>query len=82
MFRTLSVIAIVAHLAAPLIAQPHGVFSKHVLDALKGKAEDADGAITWYGLTLTQDYHLGKYEVTQAEFKQVMGFNPSQFTDG
>ena len=30
-------------------------------------------------VTLTQDYWLGKYEVTQAQWKAVMGDNPSRF---
>ena len=30
-------------------------------------------------VTLTQDYYLGKYEVTQAQWRKVMGSNPSKF---
>ncbi len=30
-------------------------------------------------VTLTKDYWLGKYEVTQAQWKAVMGYNPSRF---
>ena len=38
----------------------------------------------WHGrmcikVTLTKDYHLGKFEVTQPQFEKVMGFNPSKF---
>lgn len=29
-------------------------------------------------LTLTNDYYIGKYEVTQALWKAVMGKNPSK----
>ena len=31
-------------------------------------------------VSLTKDYYLGKYEVTQAQWRQVMGSNPSGFT--
>ena len=32
-----------------------------------------------YQVTLTQAYYLGKYEVTQAQWRAVMGTNPSHF---
>ena len=32
-----------------------------------------------FPVTLTQDYWLGRYEVTQGEFEKVMGRNPSHF---
>jgi formylglycine-generating enzyme required for sulfatase activity len=32
-------------------------------------------------VTLTQPFHLGQYEVTQEQYKQVMGKNPSGFKD-
>ncbi len=32
-------------------------------------------------VTISRGYYIGKCEVTQAEFQQVMGFNPSKFTD-
>ena len=32
-------------------------------------------------VTISQPFYLGKYEVTQAQWKVVMGTNPSRFTD-
>lgn len=32
-------------------------------------------------VTLTRDYYLGKFEVTQQEFKEVMGYNESRFKE-
>ena len=34
---------------------------------------------TQHQVTLTQGYWLGKYEITQAQYKAIMGTNPSQF---
>ncbi|QDV71743.1 Serine/threonine-protein kinase PrkC [Rosistilla carotiformis] len=34
---------------------------------------------TLHQVTLSQDFFLGKYEVTQDEYEKVMGFNPSHF---
>ena len=31
-------------------------------------------------VTITRDFHLGVYEVTQSQYKRVMGKNPSYFT--
>lgn len=31
-------------------------------------------------ITVENNFYIGKYSVTQAEFKRVMGFNPSSFT--
>ncbi|MBZ0257843.1 formylglycine-generating enzyme family protein [bacterium] len=32
-----------------------------------------------YQVTITEDFYLGKYEVTQAQWEQIMGSNPSGF---
>ena len=32
-------------------------------------------------LTVEEDFYIGKYHVTQAEFEEVMGFNPSDFVE-
>lgn len=32
-----------------------------------------------YQVTLTKDYRIGKYEVTQEEYQSIMGNNPSEF---
>jgi len=32
-------------------------------------------------VSISRPFYMGKYEVTQAEFQRVLGFNPSHFTD-
>ena len=39
-----------------------------------------DSVETLHQVTLTQDYYMGKYEVTQAQWQAVMGSNPSSLT--
>ncbi|MBR6471608.1 MAG: formylglycine-generating enzyme family protein [Victivallales bacterium] len=49
---------------------------------LMGSPEWEDGRVPWetqHRVTLTRDYWLGTYEVTQAQWKAVMGNNPSHF---
>jgi len=41
--------------------------------------EDFDGALPAHQVTLTSGYYIGKYEITQAQWKAVMGSNPSHF---
>lgn len=36
---------------------------------------------TQHSVTISNDYYLGVYEVTQAEYQRVMGKNPSQFKE-
>ena len=42
-------------------------------------SEPYDGAFSQHQVTLTKGFYLGKYEVTQAQWEQVMGNNPSNF---
>jgi formylglycine-generating enzyme required for sulfatase activity len=41
---------------------------------------DRDDGETQHRVRITKPYYLGMYEVTQAEYEQVMGTNPSSFT--
>lgn len=36
---------------------------------------------TQHKVTLTEGFWMGKYEVTQGQYKQIMGSNPSKFTE-
>ena len=45
------------------------------------KDRDAGREGTQHKVRLTKPFYLGKYEVTQAEWKAVMGNNPSKFPD-
>jgi formylglycine-generating enzyme required for sulfatase activity len=42
-------------------------------------ARNADLDERQTAVTITRDYHIGAFEVTQAQFQRVMGRNPSQF---
>ena len=50
-----------------------------------GSPEDEEGRDdneTLHEVTLTSGYWLGKYPVTQAQWENVMGDNPSEFKGG
>jgi formylglycine-generating enzyme required for sulfatase activity len=42
---------------------------------------ERDSDETLHQVTLTHDYFIGKYEVTQAQWEAIMGSNPSVFSD-
>ena len=44
-----------------------------------GSADAGGNAIPVHGVTLTLDFEIGKYEVTQAQWESVMGRHPSHF---
>lgn len=49
---------------------------------MMGSPENADGRLDdekLHKVTLTQDYWLGKFPVTQAQFQAIMKYNPSRF---
>ena len=43
------------------------------------KSEEGHPSEAQHQVTLTKGFHLGKYEVTQAQWEKVMGNNPSMF---
>jgi formylglycine-generating enzyme required for sulfatase activity len=58
-----------------LVLIPAGKFLMGSPEAEKDRAEDE----TQHSVTLTEPYHLGRFEVTQEQYEQVMGVNPSRF---
>ena len=55
---------------------PKGTFLMRSPPDAKGSSYDE----RQHEVTLTRDFYLGVYEVTQAQYKKVMGKNPSYFT--
>jgi formylglycine-generating enzyme required for sulfatase activity len=58
-----------------LVLVPKGEFA---MGSARGNP-NADLDERQHSVTLTRDYYIGAFEVTQAQFAQVMGRNPSQF---
>ncbi len=59
-----------------LVRIPAGTFMMGSPVGERGRDSDE----TQHQVTLTQDYYLGKYEVTQRQWVAVMGSNPSHFS--
>lgn len=59
-----------------LVRIPKGTFMAGSPESERGRSSDE----TPHQVTLTQDYYLGKNEVTQRQWVAVMGSNPSTFT--
>jgi formylglycine-generating enzyme required for sulfatase activity len=55
---------------------PPGTFS---MGSPKGEADRSEDEEE-YEVEITKGFHLGVYEVTQAEYEKVMGENPSYFS--
>lgn len=58
-----------------LVLIPKGTFMMGSPTSEEGRQEDE----TQHEVTISKDYYLGVYEVTQAQYEKVMGRNPSHF---
>ncbi len=58
-----------------LVLIPKGTFQMGSPPSEQGSGDDE----RQHEVTLTQDYYLGAFEVTQAQYRKVMGNNPSNF---
>ena len=58
-----------------LVLVPKGTFMMGSPESEQGRNENE----TQHEVTISKDYYLGVYEVTQAQYEKVMGKNPSYF---
>jgi len=58
-----------------LVLIPKGTFMMGAPESEKGRYENE----TQHEVTISKDYYLGVYEVTQAQYEKVIGRNPSHF---
>ena len=58
-----------------LVLIPKGTFMMGSPESEKGRYENE----TQHEVTISKDYYLGVYEVTQAQYEKVIGKNPSHF---
>ena len=58
-----------------LVLIPKGTFMMGSPESEQGRQKDE----TQHEVTISKDYYLGVYEVTQAQYEKVMGKNPSHF---
>ena len=58
-----------------LVLIPEGTFMMGSPESEEGRKENE----TQHEVTISKDYYLGVYEVTQAQYEKVMGKNPSHF---
>ncbi|MFM9065023.1 MAG: formylglycine-generating enzyme family protein, partial [Pirellula sp.] len=58
-----------------LVLIPKGTFKMGSPESEEG----SNGDETQHEVTISKDYYLGVYEVTQAQYEKVMGANPSYF---
>jgi formylglycine-generating enzyme required for sulfatase activity len=59
-----------------LVLIPEGTFMMGSPESEEGRNENDE---TQHEVTISKDYYLGVYEVTQAQYEKVMGKNPSHF---
>jgi formylglycine-generating enzyme required for sulfatase activity len=58
-----------------MVLIPAGTFMMGSPDSEEGRSDDE----TQHEVTISKPFYLGKYSVTQAQWQQVMGTNPSEF---
>ena len=58
-----------------LVRIPKGTFVMGSPESEKGRRQDE----AQHEVTITKDFYLGRFEVTQAQYKKVVGTNPSYF---
>ncbi len=61
-----------------LVKVPHGTFKMGTPDHIATRDSDEH----YHTVTITKDFYIGKYEVTQAQYEAVMGYNPSRHEKG
>ena len=62
-----------------LVLIPKGTFMMGSPTSEQGASYYPDGAETQHEVTISEDYYLGVFEVTQGQYEKVMGTNPSYF---
>ncbi|MFM8399624.1 MAG: formylglycine-generating enzyme family protein, partial [Pirellula sp.] len=60
-----------------LVLIPKGTFMMGSPESEEGRDENE----TQHEVTISKDYYLGVYEVTQAQYEKVIGNNPSRFQE-
>ncbi|MFM7976933.1 MAG: formylglycine-generating enzyme family protein, partial [Pirellula sp.] len=60
-----------------LVLIPKGTFDMGSPESEEGRRTDE----TQHEVTISKDYYLGVYEVTQAQYEKVIGNNPSRFQE-
>jgi len=61
-----------------MVKIPAGSFKMGSQADLKGRGSDE----TFRAVTISKDFYMGKYEVTQGQWTRIMKFNPSRFNNG
>lgn len=61
-----------------LVLIPAGEFQMGSPDSEEGR-QDNEGPV--HRVRITRPFHMGQFEVTQAEYERVMGTNPSKFSE-
>ena len=62
---------------------PHGTFIMGSPNDELGRAFDGNASkeSPQHQVTISKDFYIGKFEVTQAQYEAIMGTNPSSFTE-